>query len=410
MVCAHRQEINAHLAVGIISFIIVRRMVPAPEVAPPARSPLRTRELLRGWEWTLAALVCSRLVILGVIALSRITFRPARYWQSGNLLSVLIQWDASLWYLDIARYGYTFSTVQPSRMPFFPLYPLLVKAVSFVFHDTRIAGLLVSNLSLIVAALLFNALINVDYDDPRVNRTAAIFFAFSPYSFFFSCAYTESTFLLLTIGSFLAARQRRWLLACLLGMCLSATRQVGVLIGLPLLMEYVWQHWRPGSSLKPLFHPRILLLGLVPMGLAAFMYFSYYEFRDPLAFAHAAAGGFKRYFASPVATLASVEIYPPFFDWLFIGVLVTSLVLLVIGVLLRVRASYLTFAAILTATYLCSSSLEALPRYLSAEFVLFVVLAVMSTRFKWTYEPLLVASIGLLTICTALFATGFWIT
>lgn len=385
-------------------------MAPVPEVALPARSRLRRRELLRGWQWALAALVCSRLVIFGIIALSRITFKPARYWQSGGFLSVLIQWDASLWYLDIARRGYTFSTVEPSRMPFFPSYPILVKIVSYVFHDTRIAGLLVSNICLVIAALLLNALINVDYDDPRVRRTGAMFFAFSPYSFFFSCAYTESTFLLLAIGSFLAARQGHWLLACLLGMCLSATRQVGVLIALPLLIEYVWQHWRPGASLKPLIHHRILLLGLVPLGLAGFMYFSYHKFGDPLAFAHAAAGGFKRYFASPMVTLGSVAIYPPFFDWLFIGVLVTSVLLLIIGVLLRVRASYLAFAAILTATYLCSSSLEALPRYLSVEFVLFMVLAVVSTRFKWTYEPLLVASIGLLTVSTVLFATGFWIT
>ena len=382
------------------------------DTPPAVRRTLRA--LLRHWQWVIIALVASRLVIFAVMMLSRLIFRPSRYWQSGDLISVLIQWDASLWYLDIARDGYTFSLEVPSRMPFFPLYPIVVKIVSFVFHDLRIAGLIVSNAALVVAALLFNALINLDYDNPRINRTAAMFFMFSPYSFFFSCAYTESMFLMLAMGSFLAARYQRWLLAGVLGMLLAATRQVGLLIALPLFIEYVRQNWRPGESLWQnvwkLEHLRVLFLGLVPLGLAAYMFFSYVQFGDPLAFANAAKHGFKRSFSSPMVTLSTVEIYPAFFDWLFIGVIVTSIIIVIAGFLLKVRLSYLVFAAVLTATYLCSSTLEALPRYLSVEFVLFITLGVLSTRVKWAYEPILVASMGLLTLCTILFATGFWIT
>lgn len=341
---------------------------------------------------------------------SRMIFRPSGDWQAGGLLGCFLQWDASLWYLHIARGGYWFSLQSPSAMPFFPLYPILVKLTSYVFHDFRVAGLVVSNLSLVIAGLLFNALINLDYDDLRINRKAAMFLMFSPYSFFFSYAYTESTFLLLAMGSLLAARRNWWFLACLLGALLSATRQVGVLIILPLFLEYVRQYWKPGESIWRLVHPRIFLLGLVPSGLGAYMLFSHLKFGDALAFAHAAAQGFHRYFSSPKVTLYSAYRYLPFFGWWFIGAIVVSLVILVIGLFLKVRISYLAFAALLTATYLCSSTLEALPRYLSVEFPLFMILGLLSTRFRWCYEPLLIASIGLLTLCSILSATGYWIT
>ena len=394
--------------------MLLARVKPRSDIAVPPATTASRGSLLRNWEWVIVALIASRLIIFAAILLSRLIFKPDRFWQSGDLISVLIQWDASLWYLDIAREGYTFSLQHPSRMPFFPLYPIVVKIVSFVFHDLRVAGLLVSNASLVAAALLFNALINVDYDDPRINRAAAMFFMFSPYSFFFSCAYTESMFLMLAMGSFLAARHQRWMLASVLGMLLSATRQVGLLIALPLFVEYVRQNWQPGQTLWQNIwnraHVQVLWLAIVPLGLGAYMLFSYVQFGDPLAFANAAAHGFKRSFTSPMVTLSTVAIYPTFFDLLFIGAIVVSILIVVAGVFLRVRVSYLVFASVLTATYLCSSTLEALPRYLSVEFALFIALGVLCTRFKWAYEPLLVASVGLLTLCTILFATGFWIT
>lgn len=381
------------------------------DLATPAEFDVpRKRGTLHGYQWVIIALICSRLLICAVMLFSRMIFRPSGDWQAGGLLGCFLQWDASLWYLHIARGGYWFSLQSSSAMPFFPLYPILVKLASYVFHDFRIAGLVVSNLSLVAAGLLFNAVINLDYSDERINRNAAMFFMFNPYSFFFSSAYTESTFLLLALGSFLAARRNWWFLACVLGSLLSATRQVGVLIILPLFLEYVRQHWKPEESIWRLFHPRVLLLGLVPLGLGAYMVYSCLKFGDALAFAHAAAQGFHRYFSSPKVTLSSAYRYAPFFGWLFIGAIVVSLIIVVVGLRLRVRISYLAFASILTATYLCSSTLEALPRYLSVEFPLFIILGLLSTRFRWCYEPLLVASIGLLTLCTILSATGYWIT
>jgi len=378
---------------------------------PPDNAAARFpwRDLLRGARWVFAAFIASRLIISAAILLSRLIMVRADWWHPGGLLSVLTQWDGDLWYLEIARNGYFYSTTQPSPMPFFPFYPILVRGMSFLFHDFRVAGVITSHLCLLAAGLCLNALINLDYRDQRVNRAAVMFLMFSPMGIFFSSTYSESTFLMLAIGSFLAARKENWLLACFLGMCLSATRQVGLLITLPLFIEYLRQTWRPGGGLRPLLHPRILLLGLVPLGLVFYMLFSYVKFQDPLAFLHAAAV-WNRTLSSPWQTLSTLPTYHIFHQWLFMGALGAALALTLLGIFFRVRSSYLVFIGLLTAVYLCSATLEALPRYLSVEFPLYLILGLVAARFRWTYEPMLASSVALLILCTVLSANGYWMT
>jgi hypothetical protein len=60
--------------------------------------------------------------------------------------------------------------------------------------------------------------------------------------------------------------------------------------------------------------------------------------------------------------------------------------------------------------YLAWGSLEGLPRYVSVLFPLYLVLALSSLRWSWLYEPLLAFSIGLLALCTILFANGYQMT
>lgn len=387
-------------------------------LAPAGSRQRAVADFVYSARWVLAAFVTSRLLIFAVIMLSRLIFVRAESWHPGGLLSVLGQWDGDLWYLEIARNGYSFSTVQPSPMPFFPFYPMLVKLVSFVFHDMRIAAFVVSHSCLLAAGLMLHALISVDYKDPRVSRVAVTFLMFNPAAFFFSHAYTESTFLMLAIGSFLSAIKGRWLLAGVLAMCLSATRNVGILIGLPLFIEYVRQF--SGRPLAGLLHPRVLLLGLVPLGLGGYMLFSYVKFDDPLAFVHASKV-WGRTFTSPRETFASLERYEPFLKWWFLTTMGAALLLWLgsfhlrtrahhLVLYFRVRPSYLVFVAMLIATYWCASSMEAWPRFLSVAFPLYIILGVVASRFRWAYEPLLAGSITMLTIAIVLSASGFWIT
>ena len=377
-----------------------------PPLAVDAPQP---RSLLTGWQWVLIMLVASRLIIFGVIALARLVFVPSGAWHPGGVFSVLLQWDAELWYLGIAKYGYTFDAEFPSRMGFFPFYPLLTRMFSVVFTDIRVAGVIVAHGCFIIAALLFNALINVDYRDQRINRAAVTFLMFSPVSFFFSHAYSESTFLMLSLGAFLAAIHRQWLIACLCGACLTATRNVGMLIALPLFVEYCRQTWDPAVGVRSLLRPHILLLGLIPMGFGMFMLYGHLKFDNPLAYL-AATKVWGRQFVMPWHTLLNAFGLPVFYRWLFGTILLGGLALWIAGFRLKLRTSYLVYATLLVSIYLCGNSLEAMPRYLSVVFPLFIAMGIIATRHQWSYVPMFACSTALLTLCNILSALGYWMT
>jgi hypothetical protein len=365
--------------------------------------------LLAGWEWVLFMFVASRVIIFTVIAFARMVFVKADVWHPGGIFSVLLQWDAELWYISIARDGYTYDPDFPSSMGFFPFYPLLIRLFGFVFTDLRVAAIVVSHVCLIAAGLIFNALINVDYKDQRINRAAVTFLMFSPVSFFFSHAYTESTFMMLSMGAFLAAFQRQWLIACLLGGCLTATRNVGMLIGLPLFIEYVRQMWDPARGIRSLIHPRILLFALIPMGMAMFSLYGYLKFDNPFAYLHATKV-WGREFTSPIRTFKNATGLPIFYQWFFICVLAGGVLIWLGGFFFRLRASYLAYATLLITIYFCGASLEAIPRYLTVVFPLFITLGLAVRRWPATYVPILACFVAVLTMCNVMSAVGYWIT
>lgn len=388
----------------------IGRNIPRVRSAMVAQRERPLPEWLRGAGLVLVAYIASRVLICGVIVFSRMVMIRAHWWHPGGLASVLTQWDGELWYVQLARYGYHVGW-QGDRPPhaFFPMYPILIRMASVVFRDMVVAALVVSNLCLIAGALFLNALIRLDFKDPRVSRIAIMFFMFSPMSFFFSSAYTESTFFMLATASLLAARNGRWLAACLLGMCLSATRSPGIAIGLPLFMEHIRQVWDRGAPLRSLWHPRVLLLAIVPLGLGFYMLFSYIEFKDAFAFT-TAAKAFGREFTSPMKALLFLRTYPMFYYIFYVLTLGLNLLLLALGLLLRVRLSYIAFSAALLFIYLCSATFEAFPRYVSVEFPLYIIAGVITSRVNAMYEPFLACSIGVLTLCTIMSANGYWMT
>jgi len=386
----------------------VGRLKPFHKIAAAWKS-LPSPPLLRGWEWVVVTFIVSRLIIFGVMYLARLEFGRGLYWHPGPMLTVLLQFDAELWYIEIARSGYNFSANLPSSMGFFPFFPLLIRIASPLFTDIRIAALVVAHVCFLLAGILMNALINLEFNDRRINRAAVMFLMFGPVSFFFSNAYSESTFLMLACAAFLAARQQKWLVASLCGACLSATRNIGVLIAIPLVIEYLLHIWRSGFSWKALLHPRILIFGIVPLGLAAFLFFGYWKFGDPFAYFKATAV-WGRSFTFPQRTIANREALPVYLRWNNGGIFIAAFLIWVAGFFTRMRASYMVWTALLMIIYICGSSLEGVPRYLSIAFPLFLILGQITARFPSLTPPLLGGSVALLTIGAILSAAGFWIT
>ena len=159
---------------------------------------------------------------------------------SGALLGPWQRFD-SQHYLRIAQQGYT--DERDSVFP--PLYPGLIASLGWLLGNSAttylIAALLISNLATVALFALFYHVITSLHDQATANRTL-LYFALFPASFFLFAAYTESLFILLTLGCLWAAQNSRFSLAGFLGFLAALTRLTGGLLIIPLLYEYYRQY------------------------------------------------------------------------------------------------------------------------------------------------------------------------
>ena len=129
-----------------------------------------------------------------------------------------------------------------------------------------------------------------------------------PTAIFFSAVYSESLFLFLTVASFYYVRERRWLMAGVFGFFAALTRSEGVLLAVPMFIEWViaaheggrefFRYW-VDDVVKPLIG-----MALVPLGLAAYMAYWWVINGDPLRFSHVQSH-WGRYFAPPWVSVSN---------------------------------------------------------------------------------------------------------
>ncbi|MDQ6694134.1 MAG: hypothetical protein M3014_06895, partial [Chloroflexota bacterium] len=219
----------------------------------------QTSIFAKDWVVALTIFLFTRLIALaaayaGITKL--IAAEPAR--NKGWLAELALNWDAA-WYTGIAQHGYSFDPAAPggSNIAFPPLYPALMRGLSEIlgwasfgwdwgnrqYGTLVVAGLLISNLSFLVALILLVRLLS-----PRLGRARAALVALGlaslPTAFFFSAIYTEGFFLMLVLAAFTVARSAtgwKWAAAGLLGMLATLTKFAGLLLFGVLLVEYLVQ-------------------------------------------------------------------------------------------------------------------------------------------------------------------------
>jgi len=141
-----------------------------------------------------------------------------------------------VWYVRLADEGWASADASAA---FLPLYPLAVRAVSWVLPgDDLLAALLVSNLAFLGALLALFALTAEAFGE-RVARRAIVVTAIFPTAFFFLAPYTESLFLMLSILTFREARHDRWAGVGLFGGLAALTRSIGIVLIPALLIEAI---------------------------------------------------------------------------------------------------------------------------------------------------------------------------
>ena len=203
-------------------------------------------------------------------------------------VEIWARWDSE-WYLLIAERGYDvgdFLNGFPvayevaDTTGFFPLYPLLLRALT-PFTGAIGAGIFISNLALLLAVgLIF--VISRDLWGPgfgaQAGEAAAVALLICPASAFHSAVYAESLFLALSLAAVRYARQGRFGWSGLWAACATLSRPFGALLAVPLAVEW-WRNrhrsrWGWAAMLA------------VAAGLGLYMLFCYGLFGDGLAFVH----------------------------------------------------------------------------------------------------------------------------
>jgi Mannosyltransferase (PIG-V) len=433
--------------------------------------PVRMRAVRESWR----ALWSSRLLVwaAGVGTIVEFGFGPQRKafnppgvtggfgWLGDVLAAPAARWD-SAWYLVIARSGYRpdLGASSAPREAYFPLYPLALRAISWLGPPLVLAGVLLSTGTFALALYGIHRLTTLELaaagrraltgPGPAVAaRLAVLVMAFAPMAFFFSAVYSESLYMALSVGVFWSARQGRWAWVGVLGALATATRSTGLVLLLPALMIYLYgpredrpaermgaRRWRVSPRYR--VGRELLWLGLVPLGGALFGVYLGLTGGNALGFLHA-EGAWGRHLTVPFGgvwdglraafdgarQVLSFQRHHVYFagsegsplvnaghNLLMIALLALA-VPAIVGVLRRLPLAYGAYVIAALALPLSdpvrSEPLQSVPRFMVVLFPLGIWLAAWLAERPRAQRPVLVLSGVLMALFVSQFATWHWV-
>jgi mannosyltransferase PIG-V len=200
----------------------------APRVRMVSAALAARREILVWWAASRGLVVGAALAVHWLHA-PRGYFGPATFRAP---LGILESWDG-IWYRHIAQHGYLLLPDHQSDPAFFPLYPLLLKAVHVIGVPIAAGGVLLSTVLFLAALLAFDTL-GRELLSPELARRATLLLAVFPTTYVCSMAYPESLVLLAFALAGLFALRRRWLACAAAAAVASLARPEGALIVIPI--------------------------------------------------------------------------------------------------------------------------------------------------------------------------------
>ena len=334
---------------------------------------------------------------------------PDPGWQ--NAFTSFERFDA-LWFLRIASSGYR---TGDGSAAFFPLYPLAIRAVSWVMGGHPFgAALLVSNAAIACGLCVVYALTASERSIATARRTVLLVGLF-PTSFFFFAPYSESLFLLLAATTYWAARSRRWAAAGAAGALAALTRNVGIVLAPALVVEAFHQRSEGRGSVLP------GLGAAVAVGIGTLAYLAYWwaKVGDWLAPIDQQAN-WQRTFSSPWATvvdgtrdafryLGNANGGYWLIDWLIVVPVVGASVF----ALLRYRPSYSVFLwgglLIPLSFVFADRPLMSMPRFVLPLFPAFWALAELTERWRIPEKAVVAVGAAGLALLVVLFVNWYYI-
>ncbi len=225
----------------------------------------------------------SRILVVVVFIISSFLFTTSseqvatQFSNPLPLVNLFYRYDSGF-YITIARTGYPIG--YPAHdWAFFPLYPIVTKALSHAFiplsttnsmqltgllqsktalgltekmeitNALELSGFLVSNIAFFVSVYFFYKLTH-KIISKRIALISTAFFSFWAGSVFYSAIYSEALFMALLLGTFYYLEEDKLTIAVLLGFLASFTRSNGFLIFVPFLFYALQLRTNKSKTIK----------------------------------------------------------------------------------------------------------------------------------------------------------------
>ena len=398
---------------------------PVPASVASGREPLAglgtlvsshiTAQVRIAWRDAAVVWLCQHAFIIAFsLLIGHLLFPTSAGLPLGALYGRWMSWDGSH-YANIAEHGY--HSLQLAA--FYPLFPTLERMLAGLTGGAGPAGLLVANVASLCAFAWLRLLLE-RIAGARLARYALLYLAFSPLAFYFAMPYTESLFLLLSVGVFAAMERQRFLLAGTLAALLMLTRPTGVAILPALLYLLVRQRSR---------WPRFAVVLAPPCAaLAGFTGYLAWRFGTPLAVSRANAIYWHKTLDWPWAAFAGslnmivsgsgvIVRQHAIVDVVLVGAALTCAVAYhAVAARLCVSKEYAIYVwgnVLLALSFplvqpALSDPLASAPRFLLVVFPLYLPLAFWGSRSRAAHLALLAAQLlGMCYLLTVFFAGGF---
>jgi hypothetical protein len=326
------------------------------------------------------------------------------------------------WYVNIAKYGY--ESPEPGghyefgKPAYFPLLPALIRVVHVVTGSWMIAGLLVSLTASLVAVYLLWRLVRDLTADESTARLVPALLLCSPFAVYLFVPYTESLFLALVLGVFLAMRAGRWGLAGLLGAFAAVTRPTGSLLISAIAVEWIVQRRRAALlSGQPLSGFSGLKAVTPPLtALAAWQTYLWSATGNWDAFSRAEAVVWHRHIVNPVTALWStletaVVFRGSWYEYYWISEILSVILGFILAYMLARRGlwSWATFIGLNAFVLSLSSTYGSSSRAVLTWFPAFILLAIwLQSRPRWRIAYFAISGPLMLVFVTS-FTAGNWV-
>ncbi len=153
---------------------------------------------------------------------------------------MLNTWDTNH-YLFLSEHGYIKGQMANAM---YPLWPYLIHVGNYVFHDSLVSGMILSNLLSVVALMIFREFAAGKFGPEVADRSLILLVVF-PGSLFYFFAYSESVFLFLSVLFFYLIDRRNYVAASAVTFFCPLAKAIGIFIVIPLFL-YLWKDWRAG--------------------------------------------------------------------------------------------------------------------------------------------------------------------